>query len=227
MTGLHGLHVVVGMAAIAWILRRVDPRRFRQPLFRAGRLRRPLLAPCRYGLDLSVSAVVPHSLGNPRQSRGLRETSYERNASASAIPGDVEHASAVHIVPVSAAVVCGPGLLTHGRHLWLPPGSIWARGACWSRWESPRSRPRWSRCTSCTCVDDTPSTLLVAAGLVFLALPGTDAVRYAANPAGRPAIPHRLPRTISRVGFGLARRRSAGRSSLFGSCPVKPAGAAD
>ena len=62
MTGLHAVHVIAGMAAIGWILSRALPGGLQQPLLRAGRLRRPVLAPGRYDLDLPLSASVPHSL---------------------------------------------------------------------------------------------------------------------------------------------------------------------
>jgi heme/copper-type cytochrome/quinol oxidase subunit 3 len=55
MTGLHGLHVLAGMIAIGWLLRRAVRGDF-PPLYTPRGSCGPLLAPGGYDLDLPVSA---------------------------------------------------------------------------------------------------------------------------------------------------------------------------
>ena len=70
MTGLHAIHVLAGMAAIAWLLSRAPSRPFQQSLLRARGLRRPVLASGGHDLDLPVSAVLFDTLDcNERTSR--------------------------------------------------------------------------------------------------------------------------------------------------------------
>jgi cytochrome c oxidase subunit 3 len=47
MTGVHGLHVVIGIGLITWILVRAAEGAVLEPLLRAGRGRGPVLAPRR------------------------------------------------------------------------------------------------------------------------------------------------------------------------------------
>jgi heme/copper-type cytochrome/quinol oxidase subunit 3 len=61
MTGLHGIHVVIGMGLITWMIikaKKGGPQR----LLHTGREHRVVLAPCGYHLDLPVPAAVPDRL---------------------------------------------------------------------------------------------------------------------------------------------------------------------
>ena len=64
MTGLHGVHVIAGMAVIAWMLVRARRGEFSPGLFHARRFHRPVLAPGRPDLDIFVSVVVLDSVAN-------------------------------------------------------------------------------------------------------------------------------------------------------------------
>ena len=64
MTGLHGIHILVGMGAIGWVLRRAVRGDFSSALLHAGGPGRALLAPGGSDLDLPVPADVPDQLGS-------------------------------------------------------------------------------------------------------------------------------------------------------------------
>ena len=54
-TGLHGLHMIVGIGLVLWVARAARRGEFSPVLFHAGRSRRSLLELCRYGLAGAVS----------------------------------------------------------------------------------------------------------------------------------------------------------------------------
>ena len=59
MTGLHGVHVLVGIGVLIWIFIRARRREFSSGSTTAGRDRRALLAPRRPRLDLPLPAPLP------------------------------------------------------------------------------------------------------------------------------------------------------------------------
>ena len=62
MTGLHGIHILVGIVLLSWIAVRGQSRRVFERLLHAGRPGGPVLAPGRHDLDLPVPAVLPDQM---------------------------------------------------------------------------------------------------------------------------------------------------------------------
>jgi hypothetical protein len=69
MTGVHALHILAGMGVIAWLLVRSVRGDFTSHYFGPRRLCRPVLAPGRPGLDLSVPAALSDSLTSCRSDK--------------------------------------------------------------------------------------------------------------------------------------------------------------
>ncbi len=72
MTGLHGIHVLAGMIAIGWILRRAQRGEFGPEYYTPGRPGGPLLAPGGPDLDLPLPAALPHQMSGRREPGGWR-----------------------------------------------------------------------------------------------------------------------------------------------------------
>ena len=69
MTGLHGIHILVGIVLLAWIAVRANRGEFQQRLLHARRPGRPVLAPGRFDLDLSVPAVLSDQMSTHTDTR--------------------------------------------------------------------------------------------------------------------------------------------------------------
>ena len=59
MTGLHAIHMIIGMGLLLWLVLRARKGQLHAALFRAGRGRGPVLALRGYCLDFSVSVALP------------------------------------------------------------------------------------------------------------------------------------------------------------------------
>ena len=59
MTGLHAIHMIIGMGLLLWLVLRGAKGQLYAPLFRAGGSRGPVLALRGYRLDFSVSVALP------------------------------------------------------------------------------------------------------------------------------------------------------------------------
>ena len=58
MTGLHAIHMIIGMGLLLWLVLRARKGQLHAALFRAGGSRRPVLALRRYCVDFSVSVAL-------------------------------------------------------------------------------------------------------------------------------------------------------------------------
>ena len=64
MTGLHGIHILVGIGLLSWLVMRARRGRFHQRLLHAGGPGGIVLAHRRHDLDLSVPAVLLDHMSN-------------------------------------------------------------------------------------------------------------------------------------------------------------------
>ena len=93
MTGLHGIHILVGIGLLAWLLMRAKRGEFQQQLLHPGRPGRPVLALGRYDLDLSVPAVLPDHMSThtePTQQTTTAARDLHRDSGRAADP-DRDH----------------------------------------------------------------------------------------------------------------------------------------